>query len=193
MVQKKVSHDRTLRARQAVNRDACSTREKLMRRVLTSGVLVVLAVLATGSAAQGASVCVPIEDGKVRCDIRTAADCDHINGFPYARNLFCPAAFNAVQTMVSEVAKTLGVKGADAGLFSFYQTLPDPQAQTTVACLDTPVPYPGGSKFVVGAGLPLCRLVARVTSPGPDDAKKGDKANPVPDTLRALPDYFSQL
>src|SRR5438552_1963383 len=43
------------------NRDACCTREKLMRRVLTSGVLVVLAVLATGSAAQGASVCVPIE------------------------------------------------------------------------------------------------------------------------------------
>jgi len=170
-----------------------------MRRGVTVGVLLFVSVLATGGAAQGASVCVPIDPGKIRCDIRRAADCNKINDYPYARNLFCPAAFNAVQTMVAEVASTLGVKGPDAGFFSFYQTLPDPQAppdaqaQTTVACLDTPAPYPGGSKFVVGAGLPLCDLVARVTSPGPDDANKPDKDNPVPDGLRVLPDYFSKL
>jgi hypothetical protein len=165
-----------------------------MRRVSpeTSLLLAMWTLLAAG-AAHTAPVCAPIGDGKLRCDIRKVADCDDIGDYPYARNLFCPAAFNAVQRMVGEVAKTLGVNRPDEGFFFYYQTLPDVDAQTTVACMDTPAPYAGGSKWVVGAGEPLCHLVAHVTSAGPDDAKKQDRDNPVPDKLRTFPDYFGKL
>src|SRR5215472_10662046 len=70
---------------------------------------------------------------------------------------------------------------------------PDPQAQTTIACLDTPAPYPSGSRFVVGAGVPLCHLVAFATSPGPVKPGDDDKDNPVPADLRAYPKYFGRL
>ena len=139
--------------------------------------------------------CETTEPGKLRCAIGNAADCDKINDYPYARDLFCAAAFSAAQEMVAEVAKTLGVNAPKNGFFYFYQTLPTvpppDSPQTTVSCTKTPAPFPG-SKDVIGAGVPLCDLVAYVTSPGPD-AKKTRKDDPIPAALRDYPDYYSKL
>jgi hypothetical protein len=153
-----------------------------------------------GTALAASRVCQPIDEGKLQCTITTISDCEEVLDYPYARNLFCPAAFSAAQTMVSRLGKTLNVKAPTRGFFYYYQTLADPQAppddqaQTTIACLDTPAPYPSGSSFVVGAGTPLCHLVAYVTSPGiVGKGSSGKTRNPVPAQLRTYPDYFSNL
>jgi hypothetical protein len=165
-----------------------------MRRALHGAVMVLTVVVASSAAALGASVCTPTGDGKLRCAIETISDCNAIEDFPYARNLFCPAAFSAARTMAVQLERTLGGVVPTGGFFHYFQTLPDDQAQTTIACLDTPAPYPSGSSFVVGAGVPLCHLVAFATSPGPvGPGVAKDKRNPVPEELRAYPDYFSRL
>ena len=167
-----------------------------MWRNVTPGLIVVGLTLAYSGALLAAPACVETEPGKLRCAIEKAADCDRINDYPYARDLFCAAAFSAAQAMVAEVAQTLGVKAPKDGFFHFFQTLPDPSPsgddplQTTIACAKTP--FAGGSKDVLGAGDPLCNLVAYVTSPGPD-AKKEKKDEPIPHSLRDFPDYFSNL
>lgn len=138
------------------------------------------------------------EDRTRRFTIRELSDCNQIREYPYARNLFCPATFTAVQTVLASVAASLGEEGPSAGYFYYYQTLADPRAppgdesQTTVACLQTEAPW--GSAEVEGAGTPLCELVAYVTSLGPrPGTSPDDRANPVPTTLRAFPQYFTGL
>ena len=42
-------------------------------------------------------VCTPIADGQLRCAIAKISDCEAINDYPYARNLFCPAAFSSAR------------------------------------------------------------------------------------------------
>jgi hypothetical protein len=144
-----------------------------------------------------ASPCTSTGDGALRCAIENASDCEAVRDYPYARNLFCPAAFSAARTMVDGLADSLGATAPTKGFFSYYQTPADPtappddRAQTTVACLDTPAPW--GSHQVVGAGVPLCHLIAYVTSPGPTGMPGLHNANPVPDELRAFPAYFAGL
>jgi hypothetical protein len=167
-----------------------------MGSVVKSGLLFAcLAAASSVSALAAGLICTPIEEGQVRCSIASIADCQQVNDFPYHRNLFCPAAFSAAQEMVARVASTLGVSAPSKGVFFFYQTLPnnppDDPSQTTIACMDTPAPYPGGSTKVVGAGLPLCHLVAYATSPGP--TAPDSSGNPVPDPLRLFPSYFHKL
>lgn len=129
--------------------------------------------------------------------IGQASDCERIGDYPYARNLFCPGAFAAVRTVVSEVAESLGAEQPSRGYFYYYQTRADPQdppddqSQTRTPCLLTEAPW--GSTQVAGAGTPLCHLVAYVTSPGPVDVSSDGNPNPVPATLRAFPDYFTRL
>jgi hypothetical protein len=173
-------------------------------RVFAALIVLILGVVAAGgSAAFAAGVCVPADEGQLRCTIRKLSDCRALRDYPYARNLFCPAAFSAVQTMVSEVARTLRVKAPVDGFFYYFQTLADPQdppddqSQTKVPCLDTRAPW--GSRLVAGAGTPLCHLVAYVTSLGPlnggegDWGKGGHSRNPVPQKLRGYPEYFAKL
>jgi hypothetical protein len=133
----------------------------------------------------------PSGGGAVTFSIGKLSDCDAVKNHPHARNLFCPASFSAAQTMVSALAKSLGVQLAQKGFFRYFQTPADPQAQTTVACLDTRAPW--GSRRVSGAGVPLCHLVAYVTSPGPSVKTKRFDRNPLPTALRAFPAYFSLL
>jgi hypothetical protein len=163
-------------------------------------VVLSLAVSANGTALAADPVCVPMGDGTLRCAIAKVSDCNAVRDYPYARNLFCPAAFSAAREMVSLLAQTLGVRAPTSGFFYYYQTLEDPQhaaddrAQTTVACLDTPAPYPAGRSVVVGAGTPLCHLAAYVTSPGPVPRGSVSRPrNPVPTPLRAYPSYFGKL
>lgn len=160
--------------------------------------LMMLGLLACGGTVTDTrDVCTPAGDGKLRCAIETLPDCSAIRDYPYARNLFCPAAFSAAQTMVSALADTFGATRPARGFFYYYQTLADPeappdeQAQTTVACLNTRAPW-GGSR-VVGAGVPLCHLIAHVTSPGPTGVGGDRSSNPVPDELRDLPEYLRRL
>ena len=171
-----------------------------MRSVLTYGVMILGLVVASSPTLAAGPVCTPIDDGQLRCAIAKISDCEAINDYPYARNLFCPAAFSAAQEMVSRLAETLGAKALTNGFFYYYQTMADPEAppddqsQTTIACLDTPAPYPSGKSPVVGAGTPLCHLVAYATSPGPVAADRAKKSgNPVPDQLRAFPGFFGKL
>jgi hypothetical protein len=142
-------------------------------------------------------VCSPAGEGKLRCAIRTASYCRAIRDYPYARNLFCPAAFSAAQTMVSSLANSIGADSPTSGFFYYHQTLADPeappdeQAQTTTACLRTRAPW--SRSRVVGAGIPLCHLIAYVTSPAPVDTGEDGGGNPLPDSLRAFPQYFVRL
>jgi hypothetical protein len=173
-----------------------------MRRLLWGSPIVMGIALASAgnalAAPPAASNCTLIEPGKLRCAIAQPSDCDRINDYPYARDLFCAGAYAGVQAMLAEIAKTLKVKAPSEGFFYYYQTLADPlappdeQAQTTTACLDTPAPYPGGSKIVTGAGTPLCELVAFVTSTG-GDAKRTKADNPIPRDLRTYPEFFAAL
>ncbi len=138
-----------------------------------------------------------IGDRTLRFTIEKLADCDAINDYPYARNLFCPAAFSAAQRMRSALAESAHLQGPADGFFYYYQTRADPdapgddQSQTTAGCADLRAPWAGTT--VVGAGTPLCHLIAYATSPGPAGAAAGRRDNPVPDTLRAFPEYFSRL
>src|SRR5262245_52440264 len=101
----------------------------------------------------------PVDDRTLRFAIEKLADCEAVNDYPYARNLFCPASFLAAQSMVSAVAKSIGAEGPPRGFFSFYQTRADPdsppddQSQTTVACQQTRAPWRDST--VVGMGAPL--------------------------------------
>ena len=169
-----------------------------MRVTVMLALFVFAVVAAAGRPALAAPVCERTDEGQLRCTIRTLGDCQAIEDYPYARNLFCPAAFAAAQAMVAEVAKTLGMQAPAGGVFHYFQTLADPlappddQAQTTVACMDTPAPW--GGQVVEGAGAPLCHLVAYVTSPGPVPGRRGfDQGNPLPDALRQFPHYFGRL
>jgi hypothetical protein len=49
-----------------------------MHRALHGAVMVLTLVVASGTAALGASVCTPIGDGKLRCAIKTISDCNAI-------------------------------------------------------------------------------------------------------------------
>jgi hypothetical protein len=167
-----------------------------MRAVLA---LLPVLVLARHALAES-PVCVPIDERQLRCAIEKLADCEAILDYPYARSLFCPAAFRAARRMAASVAETLGATRPTRRVFSYFQTLADPadppddQAQTTVACLDTPAPFPGRPSRVVGAGTPLCHLVAYATSPGPVGREGGGSAgNPVPLPLRGYPSFFRKL
>jgi len=170
-----------------------------MRRAVICCLLFLGVCAATAAPALARPVCTPSGAGQLRCTIREVDDCEEITGYPYHRNLFCPAAFEAAQEMVSRLRKTLGVKPT-RGFFHYFQTLADPeappdaQAQTTTACLKTPAPYPKGSHLVIGGGLPLCHLAGYVTSPGPVPSDENDhSSSPIPETLRGYPDYFSKL
>lgn len=138
-----------------------------------------------------------IGDRTLRFTVETLADCEAINDYPYARNLFCPAAFSAAQTMQSALAEHGHLRGPARGFFYYYQTRADPdapaddQSQTTVGCQDIRAPWAGA--VVVGAGTPLCHLIAYATSPGPAGGVGRRRDNPVPETLRAFPQYFSRL
>jgi hypothetical protein len=166
-------------------------------RVFAALIVLVLAGAVAGGGPAFAA-CIPTDDGQLKCTIRTPSDCYALRNYPYARTLFCPAAFSAVQSMVARVAKTIGVGGPAAGELSFFQTLADPkappedQAQTVVGCADTSPPW--GSPFVRGAGTPLCHLLAYVTSPGPLPwGPPTDAHNPVPRSLRGFPRYLGAL
>jgi hypothetical protein len=165
-----------------------------MRSVVKRGLLVLPVLVATSGTAR--AECTPIEDGRLRCVIESVADCDGIEDYPYARNLYCPAAFAAVQEMVAEVSKSLGTAGPSSGFFAYYQKIadsgaaPGEESQTTAACLETDAPW--DSSVVEGAGAPLCRLVAYATSVGPAAADDGS-GNPVPQPLRGFPGYFRKL
>jgi hypothetical protein len=164
-----------------------------MLSVLRSGFFVLTSFVPLSSTALAAGpACAPIEGGQLRCTIETVADCEQIEDYPYARKLFCPAAFSAVREMVSEVAASLGAAGPSSGSFYYYQTLAGPpsQSQTTAACLETEAPW--GSDVVEGGGAPLCHLVAYATSPGPVTPDV-QSANPVPEPLRGFPAYFRKL
>jgi len=167
-----------------------------MRRTFALAI-VALAVSSVPARAAGPVCSDADEEGQISCTIATLADCQQVNDYPYHRNLFCPAAFSAAQTIVAKMTQTLG-QGPSAGTFTFFQTKPKPQdddpSQTDVACLDTPAPWPGGSSFVQGAGNPLCHLVAYVTSVGPvPQSVPPSGGNPVPTPLRQYPSYFSKL
>lgn len=139
----------------------------------------------------------PIGDRTLRFTIRTPADCEAVSDYPYARNLFCPAAFAAAQTMAAALARGLATEPPEPAFFYYYQTRADPdgeadgQSQSTAACQESRAPWPGAT--VVGAGEPLCRLIAYATSPGPLPAASARRDNPVPEALRAYPAYFSRL
>jgi hypothetical protein len=152
-----------------------------------------LLIASAGPAVAADPVCTPSGNGQLRCTIDAISDCEQVSDYPYARNLFCPAAFSAVSEMVSEVARTLGAEVPASGSFHFFQTIADSateEAQTTTACLATPAPW--DSNFVEGAGVPLCHLVAYATSPGPVVAGEPSDS-PVPGSLRGYPAYFKSL
>src|SRR5262245_11881909 len=114
-----------------------------MRRALVVGLC---AGLTAASVKAAGPVCTQTDEGQLRCTIERAADCDALNDYPYARSLFCPAAFAAVQEMVSRLSTTLGA-GPARGFFRYFQTPasdpqapPDEFAQSTVACNLTPYP-----------------------------------------------------
>ncbi len=140
-----------------------------------------------------APVCQPITKTEFKCSISQLADCQQVNDYPYARNLYCPSAYLAVQKMRQDLANKLALQGQGNGYFYFYQTKPtaaesqgDTPAQTTTPCLNTQLPT---NSKVVGGGLPLCHLLAYSTSLGPVvNTPLG-----VPDTLHSYPQYFSQL
>jgi hypothetical protein len=85
-----------------------------------------LLVVSNSTALAAGGACIPIDEGKLQCAITTISDCEALHDYPYARNLSCPAAFSAAQTMVSRLAKTLGVKAPTRGFFYYYQTIADP-------------------------------------------------------------------
>ncbi|HKC26313.1 MAG TPA: hypothetical protein VKF32_16345, partial [Thermoanaerobaculia bacterium] len=105
-----------------------------MRRFFRNG----FSILVAAAACQGAAlavdpVCTAIDASQVRCAITTIADCDAINDTPYARNLFCPAAFSAAQEIAARLATTLGAAGPSSGFFYYYQqSPPDGESQTTI-------------------------------------------------------------
>lgn len=100
-----------------------------MNIVLKYGLMILSLFVASHSTALAAGPgCLPIDDGKLQCAITTISDCEALHDYPHARNLFCPAAFSAAQTMVSRLEKTLGVKAPTRGFFYYYQTIADPQA-----------------------------------------------------------------
>ncbi|MDX2165412.1 MAG: hypothetical protein SF182_00035 [Deltaproteobacteria bacterium] len=139
--------------------------------------------------------CVPLGERQLRCTIKRPSDCDALRDYPYARTLQCPAAFAAAQHLIDSLAAGLDVEAPRRGTFYYYQTLadqpapPDEQAQTVEHCLRTTAPW--GSTHVVGAGKPLCRLIAYVMSPGPLPRNGG--GDPIPSQLRRYPEYFSGL
>ena len=79
-----------------------------MRRVVKWWLVILsLVVSANGAALAADPVCVPMGDGTLRCTIARVSDCNAIRDYPYARNLFCPAAFSAAREMVSLLEQTL--------------------------------------------------------------------------------------
>lgn len=163
------------------------------------GALLALGVVA-GSADVANAVCEPIGPREIRCTIEQVSDCEQILDYPYARNLFCPAAFRAVEEMAEVVAAQIGATAPARQVFYYFQTLADPerppdnQAQTTVPCLETRAPFTQRARVVIGGGTPVCHLAAFATSPGPVGSEgASDPSNPVPTTLRGYPDYFQRL
>jgi hypothetical protein len=154
-----------------------------------------MALTACGGSSNDGTGPTLVGSGELRSSITKPSDCGGIRDDPYARNLFCPGAFSAAQRMVDEVATSLNVRRPTRGSFHYFQTpdaaAPDNQSQTKIGCLDTTAPW--GSQQVVGAGGPLCHLIAYVTSPGPPEKIRDRHGNPVPTTLRAFPDHFGRL
>ena len=154
-------------------------------------------LFAVPAATAAPPVCTPTGEGQMRCAITRVSDCNALKDYPYARNLFCPAAFRAVQDMLAKLSQDLGTAGPATGFFYYYQTLaddtapPDQQAQTKDACLETKPQF--GDFFVKGAGVPLCHLLAYSTSVGPGAPPDASSGNPVPSPLRGFPGYFLSL
>lgn len=170
----------------------------MRRALLSSLLLLLLGACKSGSDSEPVRAtrrCVPFGERQLRCAITRPSDCEAVRDYPYARTLLCPAAFAAARSLVDTVAESLGVEAPRSGIFYYYQTLADPpappdeQAQTTAHCLETTAPW--GSRHVVGAGKPLCRLIAYVMSPGPLPGNRG--GDPIPPQLRRFPEYFSNL
>ena len=74
-----------------------------------------------------------IDERTRRFAIASSADCDAIRDYPYARNLFCPAAFAAAQAMRSAIAERLGADQPAGGFFYVYQTGPGLAAPSSTA------------------------------------------------------------
>ena len=171
------------------------TMSRLWTTVVLCGVFLVMS-----QAAAARSVCQPIGSGQLRCTIRSVEDCLLVENYPYARNLYCPASFNAVNQVFETLIQALEIKKPIQQQFFFYQTQPprnasspgalDP-AQTTLPCLETPAPWAGGP--ILGAGKPLCDLMAYVSSIGSNAISIPSNGNPLPPVLRGYPDYFSHL
>jgi len=169
-----------------------------MRTGIILGLMLIgIAACGDGSTDSPGSVGTPVGNGRVRFSIRKLSDCQSVRNYPYARNLFCPAAFSAAQTIAAQLADSLGAKRPTRRIVYFYQTLADPeappddQAQTTAACTETRPPW--RRSRVTGAGTPLCHLVAYVTSVGPVASGGTRTDNPVPDDLHVFPQYFGRL
>ena len=58
--------------------------------------ILTLVVASSSPTLAAGPACTPIADGQLRCAIAKISDCEAINDYPYARNLFCPAAFSSV-------------------------------------------------------------------------------------------------
>lgn len=150
--------------------------------------------------AEARPVCQPVSGGQLKCAIKTVADCLSVEDYPYARNLYCPASFNAVNQVFDVLINKLGSNHPIKREFFFYQTQApknaqssgflDP-AQTILPCLETPAPW--NSALILGAGQPLCDLMAYVSSIGYQVIPIPDHGNPLPSNLRSYPDYFSNL
>jgi hypothetical protein len=157
-------------------------------------------LLMSAHVVEAGPVCQPIAGGQFKCTIRSAADCLSVEDYPYARNLYCPASFNAVNQVFDVLVQGLGLNLPIERQFFFYQTKPpknahspdylDP-AQTTVPCLETPAPW--NPALILGAGVPLCDLLAYVSSIGQQVILIPGNGNPLPPALRRYPDYFSHL
>ena len=162
--------------------------------------LALIVLLAMPNLAVARRVCKTIGSAQLQCEIRSVTDCLAIEDYPYARNLYCPASFNAVNQVFEVLQKNLGKKHHIQKRFTFYQTRPttnpnspsylDP-AQTQISCMQTKAPW--NQALTLGAGKPLCDLIAYVSSIGPAVLPIKDSQNPLPSTLRDYPQYFSAL
>lgn len=174
--------------------------ERKLSAMPRSLLFALLIVFATPSLVAGRSICKKITGGQLRCDIRSVADCLAIEDYPYARNLYCPASYTAANQVFEVLLRNLGKQHRIQKQFSFYQTVPvsnpkkpgylDP-SQTQTPCMETPAPW--NTNVILGAGQPLCHLIAYVSSVGSQGLSRVDPQNPIPPALRDYPAYFSAL
>jgi hypothetical protein len=169
-----------------------------MRRVVKWWLVVVSLVVSANAAALAADpVCVPMGDGTLRCTIARVSDCNAIRDYPYARNLFCPAAFSAARSVLP---------GADPGRARTDERLllllSDPRRSAACGrrssadndCLSR---YAGaasrGRSVVVGAGTRYAIWPPTDEPRACPRRKRHPTEEPVPTPLRAYPTSFSKL